>query len=289
MVDCFPGIDPPRGVLLYGPPGTGKTMLVKAVANSTTANFIRVVGSEFVQKYLGEGPRMVRDVFRMARENSPAIIFIDEIDAIATKRFDAQTGADREVQRILLELLNQMDGFDQTSNVKVIMATNRADTLDPALLRPGRLDRKIEFPSLRDRRERRLIFTTISSKMSLSPEVDLDSLIIRNDPLSGAIIAAIMQEAGLRAVRKNRYNIIQSDLEDAYSSQVKGAQEAEKSVICSVRFPYHADLAFTGSTSIVRLQRLRCLVLDMVLVFVVHASWAHGLLPFTLSPQHLYS
>lgn len=219
------GIDPPRGVLLYGPPGTGKTMLVKAVANSTTASFIRVVGSEFVQKYLGEGPRMVRDVFRMARENSPSIIFIDEIDAIATKRFDAQTGADREVQRILLELLNQMDGFDQTSNVKVIMATNRADTLDPALLRPGRLDRKIEFPNLRDRRERRLIFTTIASKMSLSPEVDLDSLIVRNDPLSGAIIAAIMQEAGLRAVRKNRYNIIQSDLEDAYSSQVKGTQE----------------------------------------------------------------
>jgi 26S proteasome regulatory subunit T3 len=128
------GIDPPRGVLLYGPPGmsvwllqvhslivigTGKTMLVKAVAHHTTASFIRVVGSEFVQKYLGEGPRMVRDVFRLARENSPAIIFIDEIDAIATKRFDAQTGADREVQRILLELLNQMDGFDQGSNVKV--------------------------------------------------------------------------------------------------------------------------------------------------------------------------
>src|SRR5882762_1236854 len=141
-------------------------MLVKAVARHTTASFIRVVGSEFVQKYLGEGPRMVRDVFRMARENSPAIIFIDEIDAIATKRFDAQTGADREVQRILLELLNQMDGFDQ----------------------------KIEFPNLRDRRERRLIFTTIASRMSLSPEVDLDSLIVRNDPLSGAIIAAIMQE-----------------------------------------------------------------------------------------------
>ncbi|CAC9890784.1 unnamed protein product, partial [Aureobasidium pullulans] len=222
------GIDPPRGVLLYGPPGTGKTMLVKAVANSTTASFIRVVGSEFVQKYLGEGPRMVRDVFRMARENSPCIIFIDEIDAIATKRFDAQTGADREVQRILLELLNQMDGFDQTSNVKVIMATNRADTLDPALLRPGRLDRKIEFPNLRDRRERRLIFSTIASKMSLSPEVDLDSLIVRNDPLSGAVISAIMQEAGLRAVRKNRYNIIQQDLEDAYTSQVKGASEADK-------------------------------------------------------------
>lgn len=113
------GIDPPRGVLLHGPPGTGKTMLVKAVAHHTTAAFIRVVGSEFVQKYLGEGPRMVRDVFRLARENAPAIIFIDEVDAIATKRFDAQTGADREVQRILLELLNQMDGFDQDSNVKV--------------------------------------------------------------------------------------------------------------------------------------------------------------------------
>lgn len=222
------GIDPPRGVLLYGPPGTGKTMLVKAVANSTTASFIRINGSEFVQKYLGEGPRMVRDVFRLARENSPAIIFIDEIDAIATKRFDAQTGADREVQRILLELLNQMDGFDQTSTVKVIMATNRPDTLDPALLRPGRLDRKIEFPSLKDRRERRLIFSTIASKMALSPEADLDSLITRNDPLSGAVIAAIMQEAGLRAVRKNRYMILQSDLEEAYTSQVKSGTEHDK-------------------------------------------------------------
>lgn len=148
-------------------------MLAKAVAHNTAAAFIRVVGSEFVQKYLGEGPRMVRDVFRLARENAPAIIFIDEIDAIATKRFDAQTGADREVQRILLELLNQMDGFDVTVNVKVIMATNRADTLDPALLRPGRLDRKIEFP-LPDRRQKRLIFSVITSKMNLSEEVDLE-------------------------------------------------------------------------------------------------------------------
>ena len=119
------GIDPPRGVLLYGPPGTGKTMMAKAVANNTDASFIRVVGSEFVQKYLGEGPRMVRDVFRLAKENAPSIIFVDEVDAIATKRFDAQTGADREVQRILLEFLNQMDGFDQATNVKIIMATNR--------------------------------------------------------------------------------------------------------------------------------------------------------------------
>jgi 26S proteasome regulatory subunit T3 len=168
------GIDPPRGVLMYGPPGTGKTMMAKAVANATTASFINVVGSEFVQKYLGEGPRMVRDVFRLARENAPAIIFIDEIDAIATKRFDAQTGADREVQRILLELLNQMDGFDQATNVKVIMATNRADTLDPALLRPGRLDRKIEFPNP-DRRQKRLVFTACCSKMNLSEDVS-DSL-----------------------------------------------------------------------------------------------------------------
>ncbi|KTB07828.1 26S protease regulatory subunit 6B -like protein [Nakaseomyces glabratus] len=222
------GIDPPRGVLLYGPPGTGKTMLVKAVANSTKAAFIRVNGSKFVQKYLGEGPRMVRDVFRLARENSPSIVFIDEVDSIATKRFDAQTGSDREVQRILIELLTQMDGFDQSTNVKVIMATNRADTLDPALLRPGRLDRKIEFPSLRDRRERRLIFGTIASKMSLAPEADLDSLIIRNDAISGAVIAAIMQEAGLRAVRKNRYVILQSDLEEAYAAQVKTDSDVDK-------------------------------------------------------------
>ncbi|KAF7722889.1 26S proteasome regulatory subunit 6B [Apophysomyces ossiformis] len=214
------GIDPPRGVLLYGPPGTGKTMLVKAVAHHSTASFIRVNGSEFVQKYLGEGPRMVRDVFRLARENSPAIIFIDEIDAIATKRFDAQTGADREVQRILLELLNQMDGFDQTSNVKVIMATNRADTLDPALLRPGRLDRKIEFPTP-DRRQKRLIFSTITSKMNLSEEVDLEDFVSRPDKLSGAEIAAICQEAGMHAVRKNRYVILSKDLEKGYKANVK--------------------------------------------------------------------
>merc|ERR1711916_192559 len=124
------GIDPPRGVLMYGPPGTGKTMMAKAVANATTAAFISVVGSEFVQKYLGEGPRMVRDVFRLAKEKAPSIIFIDEVDAIGTKRFDSQTGADREVQRVLLELLTQMDGFDRTSQVKTIMATNRIDTLD---------------------------------------------------------------------------------------------------------------------------------------------------------------
>ncbi|WMV32011.1 hypothetical protein MTR67_025396 [Solanum verrucosum] len=225
------GIDPPRGVLLYGPPGTGKTMLAKAVAHHTTAAFIRVVGSEFVQKYLGEvvvtligienkGPRMVRDVFRLAKENAPAIIFIDEVDAIATARFDAQTGADREVQRILMELLNQMDGFDQTVNVKVIMATNRADTLDPALLRPGRLDRKIEFP-LPDRRQKRLVFQVCTAKMNLGDEVDLEDYVSRPDKISAAEITAICQEAGMHAVRKNRYVILPKDFEKGYRTNVK--------------------------------------------------------------------
>lgn len=219
-------------------------MLAKAVAHHTTAAFIRVNGSEFVQKYLGEGPRMVRDVFRLAREHAPAIIFVDEVDAIATARFDAQTGADREVQRILMELLNQarragrsnsplkncfsyeksfypqMDGFDQSVNVKVIMATNRADTLDPALLRPGRLDRKIEFP-LPDRRQKRLIFAVCTSKMNLSEEVDLEDYVSRPDKISAAEISAICQEAGLHAVRKNRYVVLPKDFEKGYKSSVK--------------------------------------------------------------------
>jgi len=215
------GIDPPTGVLLYGPPGTGKTMIAKAVANGTDATFIQVVGSEFAQKYLGEGPRMVRDIFRLAREHSPSIIFIDEVDAIATKRFDAQTGADREVQRILLELLNQMDGFDQTTTVKVIMATNRPDTLDPALLRPGRLDRKIEFPHP-DRRQKRLIFQVCTQKMNLGIDVDLEDYISRSElNLSAADISNICQEAGLQAVRNNRYVVMSSDFEKAYDKVKK--------------------------------------------------------------------
>lgn len=219
------GIDPPRGVLLYGPPGTGKTMLAKAVAHHTTASFIRVVGSEFVQKYLGEGPRMVRDVFRLAKENAPSIIFVDEVDAIATARFDAQTGADREVQRILMELLTQMDGFEQNTNVKVIMATNRADTLDPALLRPGRLDRKIEFP-LPDRRQKRLVFQACTSKMNLSEEVDLEDYVARPDKINNAEIASICQEAGMLAVRKNRYVILPKDFEDAYKNVIRKASDS---------------------------------------------------------------
>lgn len=139
------GIDPPKGVLLYGPPGTGKTLVARAVANRTDACFIRVIGSELVQKYVGEGARMVRDLFQLARSKKACIIFFDEIDAVGGARFDDGAGGDNEVQRTMLEIVNQLDGFDSRGNVKVLMATNRPDTLDPALMRPGRLDRKIEF------------------------------------------------------------------------------------------------------------------------------------------------
>merc|ERR1719224_242365 len=140
------GIRPPKGVILYGVPGTGKTLLAKAVANETSATFLRVVGSELIQKYLGEGPKLVRELFRVAGEMAPSIIFMDEIDAVGTKRYDSTSGGEKEIQRTMLELLNQLDGFDDKNDVKVIMATNKIETLDPALIRPGRIDRKIEFP-----------------------------------------------------------------------------------------------------------------------------------------------
>merc|ERR1711990_1030803 len=151
------GIDPPRGVLLYGPPGTGKTMLAKAVANQTTASFLRVVGSELIQKYLGDGPKLVRELFRVAEEHAPSIVFMDEIDAVGTKRYDSSSGGEREIQRTMLELLNQLDGFDARTDVKVILATNKIESLDPALIRPGRIDRKIQFP-LPDEKTKRRIF-----------------------------------------------------------------------------------------------------------------------------------
>ena len=160
------GIKPPKGVILYGPPGTGKTLLAKAVANQTSATFLRIVGSELIQKYLGDGPKLVRELFRVAEEHSPSIIFMDEIDAVGTKRYDSNSGGEREIQRTMLELLNQLDGFDSRGDVKVIMATNRIDSLDPALIRPGRIDRKIEFPLPNEKTKRR-IFKIHTGKMSL--------------------------------------------------------------------------------------------------------------------------
>merc|ERR1739845_172710 len=171
------GIRPPKGVILYGPPGTGKTLLAKAVANQTSATFLRIVGSELIQKYLGDGPKLVREMFRVAQEHSPSIIFIDEIDAVGTKRYDSTSGGEREIQRTMLELLNQLDGFDSRGDVKVIMATNRIETLDPALIRPGRIDRKIEFP-LPDEKTKRRIFQIHTSKMTLSTDVNVDEYIL---------------------------------------------------------------------------------------------------------------
>merc|ERR1719345_618073 len=160
------GIKAPKGVLLYGPPGTGKTLLARACAAQTKSTFLKLAGPQLVQMFIGDGAKMVRDAFALAKEKSPAIIFLDELDAIGTKRFDSEQSGDREVQRTMLELLNQLDGFEVKDDIKVIAATNRQDTLDPALLRSGRLDRKIEFPHP-DRRQKRMVFRVLTSKMNL--------------------------------------------------------------------------------------------------------------------------
>ena len=173
-----------------------------------------------MDKYIGESARLIREMFGYARDHQPCIIFMDEIDAIGGRRFSEGTSADREIQRTLMELLNQMDGFDALGRVKMIMATNRPDTLDPALLRPGRLDRKIEFP-LPDRRQKRLIFSTITTKMNLSDEVDLEDYVARPDRISGADINAICQEAGMHAVRENRYIVLPKDFEKGYKNNIK--------------------------------------------------------------------
>jgi len=204
------GIRPPKGVILYGPPGTGKTLLAKAVANQTSATFLRVVGSELIQKYLGDGPKLVRELFRVAEELAPSIVFIDEIDAVGTKRYDSHSGGEREIQRTMLELLNQLDGFDSRGDVKVIMATNRIETLDPALIRPGRIDRKIEFP-LPDIKTKRKIFQIHTSRMTLAEDVDLEEFVMTKDDLSGADIKAICSEAGLLALRERRMKVTQVD------------------------------------------------------------------------------
>merc|ERR1712193_496562 len=208
------GIRPPKGVILYGVPGTGKTLLAKAVANQTSATFLRVVGSELIQKYLGEGPKLVREMFRVAAEHAPSIIFIDEIDAIATKRYDTTSGGEKEIQRTMLELLNQLDGFDDRGDVKVIMATNRIESLDPAMIRPGRIDRKIEFP-LPDEKTKRRIFQIHTTKMTLAADVTLDDLILAKDDLSGADIKAVCTEAGMLALRERRMKVTQADMRKA--------------------------------------------------------------------------
>ncbi|KPJ18245.1 26S protease regulatory subunit 4 [Papilio machaon] len=211
------GIKPPKGVILYGPPGTGKTLLAKAVANQTSATFLRVVGSELIQKYLGDGPKLVRELFRVAEEHAPSIVFIDEIDAVGTKRYDSNSGGEREIQRTMLELLNQLDGFDSRGDVKVIMATNRIETLDPALIRPGRIDRKIEFP-LPDEKTKRRIFTIHTSRMTLADDVNLSELIMSKDDLSGADIKAICTEAGLMALRERRMKVTNEDFKKSKES-----------------------------------------------------------------------
>ncbi|KAG9247054.1 P-loop containing nucleoside triphosphate hydrolase protein [Calycina marina] len=220
------GIKPPKGVILYGAPGTGKTLLAKAVANQTSATFLRIVGSELIQKYLGDGPRLVRQLFQTAAENAPSIVFIDEIDAIGTKRYESTSGGEREVQRTMLELLNQLDGFDDRGDVKVIMATNKIDTLDPALIRPGRIDRKILFENP-DQHTKRKIFTLHTSKMSLNEDVDLEEFISQKDDLSGADIKAICSEAGLLALRERRMRVQMADFRAARERVLKTKQEGE--------------------------------------------------------------
>ncbi|KAI6081976.1 26S proteasome subunit P45 [Hypoxylon rubiginosum] len=220
------GIKPPKGVILYGAPGTGKTLLAKAVANQTSATFLRIVGSELIQKYLGDGPRLVRQLFQVAAENAPSIVFIDEIDAIGTKRYDSTSGGEREVQRTMLELLNQLDGFDDRGDVKVIMATNKIETLDPALIRPGRIDRKILFENP-DQNTKRKIFNLHTSKMSLNEDVDLDEFISQKDDLSGADIKAICSEAGLMALRERRMRVQMADFRAARERVLRTKQEGE--------------------------------------------------------------
>ncbi|MCE4625314.1 MAG: proteasome-activating nucleotidase [Desulfurococcales archaeon] len=205
------GIEPPKGVLLYGPPGTGKTMLAKAVARESNAVFIRIVASELVNKFIGEGARIVREVFRYARDNAPAVIFIDEIDGIGARRADLGTSGDREVQRTLLQLLAEMDGFEPLSNVKVIAATNRLDLLDPALLRPGRFDRLIEVP-LPDFNARIEILKIHLRKVKKRGRIDLEKIASLTDGFSGADLKAVVTEAGFFAIREGRRAVTMKDL-----------------------------------------------------------------------------
>ncbi|KAG5518988.1 hypothetical protein PMAC_002519 [Pneumocystis sp. 'macacae'] len=218
------GIDPPKGIMLYGPPGTGKTLCARAVANRTDATFIRVIGSELVQKYVGEGARMVRELFEMARAKKACIIFFDEVDAIGGTRFDDGAGGDNEVQRTMLELITQLDGFDPRGNIKVMFATNRPDTLDPALLRPGRIDRKVEF-NLPDLEGRTNILKIHTRSMSVSRDIRWE-LISRLCPnTTGAELRSVCTEAGMFAIRARRKVVIEKDFLESVNKVIKGNQK----------------------------------------------------------------
>lgn len=223
------GVAQPKGVLLYGPPGTGKTLLARAVAHHTDCTFIRVSGSELVQKYIGEGSRMVRELFIMAREAAPTIIFMDEIDSIGATRMESGQGGDSEVQRTMLELLAQLDGFEATQNIKVIMATNRIDILDPALLRPGRIDRKIEFPNptVSSRAD---ILKIHSKRMNLLRGIDFMKIAERMNNASGAECKGVCTEAGMFALRERRIHVTQEDFEMAVAKVMKKDSEQNMSL-----------------------------------------------------------
>ncbi len=218
------GIDPPAGVLLYGPPGTGKTMLAKAVANQTDATFIKMAGSELVRKFIGEGSRLVRDLFEMAREREPAVIFIDEIDAIAARRTESKTSGDAEVQRTMMQLLSEMDGFDERGDIRIIAATNRFDMLDNAILRPGRFDRLIEVPEP-DEAGREKIFEIHTRAMSVEEDVDFAELAAETPGFSGAEIESVATEAGMFAIRNGRTTVTQADFEAALEKIEAGDAE----------------------------------------------------------------
>jgi 26S proteasome regulatory subunit T1 len=214
------GIDPPKGVLLYGPPGTGKTLSARAVANRTDSCFIRVIGSELVQKYVGEGARMVRELFEMARSKKACIIFFDEVDAIGGSRFEDAGGGDNEVQRTMLEIVNQLDGFDSRGNIKVLMATNRPDTLDPALLRPGRLDRKVEF-GLPDLAGRVHILKIHAKTMAVDKDIRWELLARLCPSTTGAELRSVCTEAGMFAIRARRKSISEKDLLDSINKVIR--------------------------------------------------------------------
>ena len=208
------GIDPPKGVLLYGPPGTGKTLVAKAVAHETEATFIRIIGSELVQKFIGEGARLVREIFNLAKQKAPTILFIDELDAIGSQRLKIATSGDREVQRTLMQLLSELDGFEQRGDVKIIGATNRIDILDPALLRPGRFDRMIDFP-IPDDESRKSIFKIHTRTLNIEGEVNFNKLVELTEGATGADIKAICTEAGMFAIRKDAEQIVKDDFVEA--------------------------------------------------------------------------